>query len=116
LKKELDELKKKLKEDEKEKAESEARRKEKEGLLRQSALALLGNFQCLMLEPSFLNFIVFQFFVTYLLQKMPTFLLVLEASSLIILLPILCPWSLSLVILSVLFPRRTRLLCQGSMP
>jgi predicted Holliday junction resolvase-like endonuclease len=59
LKKELDELKKKLKEEEKEKAESEARRKEKEGLLHQSVLPLLHKFQCLILEPSFLNFIVF---------------------------------------------------------
>jgi CHASE3 domain sensor protein len=59
LKKELDQLKKKLKEEEKERVESEAQRKEKEGLLRQSILALLGNFQCLILEPFFLNFIMF---------------------------------------------------------
>jgi chromosome segregation ATPase len=59
LKKELDQLKKKLKEEEKERVEAEAQRKEKEGLLRQSILALLGNFQCLILEPFFLNFIMF---------------------------------------------------------
>ena len=67
LKKELDELKKKLKDEEKEKAETEAQRKEKEDLLRQSVLALLGNFQCLILEFSFLNFVEFQFSYAYLL-------------------------------------------------
>jgi hypothetical protein len=60
FKKELDQLEKKLKEEEKERVEGEGQRNEKEGLLRQSILDLLGNFQCLILEPSFLNFIVFQ--------------------------------------------------------
>ena len=60
LKKELDQLKKKLKEEEKERVEAEAQRKEKHGLLHLSILDLLGNFQCLILEHSFLSFIVFQ--------------------------------------------------------
>jgi hypothetical protein len=53
------ELKKKLKEEEKERAEAESQRKEKEGLLRQSTLALLGNFYYLILDYSLLNFILF---------------------------------------------------------
>jgi chromosome segregation ATPase len=59
LRKELDDLKKKLKDEEKEKAETEAKRKEKEDLLRQYVLTLLGDFRCLILEFSSLNFVEF---------------------------------------------------------
>ena len=44
LKKELGQLKKKLKEEEKEKAEAQVQAKEKEDKLRNSIMALLGNF------------------------------------------------------------------------
>jgi predicted transcriptional regulator len=59
LKRELDQLKKRLKEEDKEKAEAKVQRKKREDLLRQSTLALVGNFYCLIIESTLLNFIVF---------------------------------------------------------
>jgi uncharacterized membrane protein YqjE len=59
---------------------------------------------------------VFQLPFTYLLQMLPVFLMVLWASTRMVLLLMLCLWQLNPATSSELFSRRTRELCRDFMP